>query len=313
MSGSRSEETHDSVAPEKHSESSSGNGTFSTYRALSSREKREQREKERQETIKKLEVDRLCSRPEEQFHDEVKEEEAWLDDIIGKRDGNLLLARKRVVQRWIDQGIWRKDFEFSGPSRWKHEDPGSAELKCEIEGDGKAFSLSRDKTQSAESEQLKGNDVEDQQEREREASRPFHRFIYHIMLERKKFLETMATPPDFKLSPKDPSEDSEEGLKEYYRILGPAIKEKQSQYLPHLTSMVTDILKYKWHRRGIWDHSWGQGMPDMTWKHERPVEECTREADMLVETEPESSKGADSTPSTFGSVSYDDTDPGLQV
>ncbi|RMJ15193.1 hypothetical protein CDV36_005095 [Fusarium kuroshium] len=296
MSGSTSEESHDSVQREQR---------------RGQREKK--REKMRQEIIKKLEADRLRSRPEEQFHDEVKEEEAWLDDIIGKRDGNISLARKRVVKRWIDQGIWRDEFQFSGPSQWKHEDPGSVEPKCEIEGDGNAFSLSRDKTESAETEQLKGDEVEAQQKREREASRPFHRFISSILLERSKFLETMATPPNFKLTPKDPSEDSEEGLKEYYRILGPAIKEMQSQYNPHLTSNVTYILKYKWNRRGIWDHSWGQGMPDMSWKHERPVEECTHEADMLIETEPESPKGADSTPSTFGSVSYDDTDPGLHV
>ncbi|KAL2692472.1 hypothetical protein Neosp_002882 [[Neocosmospora] mangrovei] len=309
MSGTRIDRTHDSVALEQHPES-----PFDSCVPPSAQEQRDNLKKYRQETVKKLEANRLRSRPEEQFHDEVKEEEIWLDDIIGKRDGNHLLARKRIVERWIDQGIWRNEFQFSGPSKWKHEVPNSVESKSEYEGDGNAFSLTREEKQSTELEQLKEAEVDDQEDCVRDASRPFQRFFYQIMVGHKKFLETMATPPDFKITPKDSSEDSEEGLKEYYRILGPAIKEKRSQHSPQLPTLVSDILRYKWQRRGIWDNAWGEGLPAMTtWKHERPIEECAREADMLLGTVPDSPQGANSVPSTFGSASYDDTDPDSRV
>ncbi|KAJ3465026.1 hypothetical protein MRS44_005684 [Fusarium solani] len=169
MSASRNEETHDSVAHEQHPE------------------------KRRQATIKKLEADRLRSRPEEQFHDE---------------------------------GIWRNEFQFSGPSQWKHEDPDSVEPKCKTESDGNAFSLTQEEIQPAETQQLKGAEVDDQEEREREASRPFHRFVYQVFIEAERLFETMATPLDFKISPKDPSEAPEEGIQEYYQALGPEIKKE---------------------------------------------------------------------------------------
>ncbi|KAL6352559.1 hypothetical protein LRP88_13023 [Fusarium phalaenopsidis] len=116
-------------------------------------ERTKRRERQRQEKIKKLEAERLRSRPEEQFQDEVEEEE-------------------QVIKRWIDQGIWRNEFRFSGPSKWKHEDPTSVEPKCGNEGDGIAFSLPREETKSAETEELKGTEVDQRQEREREASHP---------------------------------------------------------------------------------------------------------------------------------------------
>lgn len=88
------------MALEQHPES-----PFGSCVPPSAWEQRDNLEKYRQETVQKLEANRLRSCPEEQFHDEVKEEEIWLDDIIGRRDGNHLLARKRIVKRWIVQGI----------------------------------------------------------------------------------------------------------------------------------------------------------------------------------------------------------------
>lgn len=307
MSHSGSEEAHDSVALEQHPESPTGSWKFGDYLV------RNWRETCRQDNLKKLETDRLRSRPEEQFHDEVKEEETWLNDIIGKRDGNPLLARKTVMKRWIDQGIWRDEFRFSGPSKWKHEDPACMEPKCETEVDGNAFSLPREETKSAETERAKGVEVDAQRERELDASRPFHRFIYQVLVDREKLLETYATPIEFKLSPKDPSEDSEEGLKAYYQALAPEIAEKKYQHLPHLSSLASSTVKYKWEKRGIWDEAWEGKMPDMSWKHERPLETLIREAWLDEDTEPDSPQGVDSTPSTFRSVSYDDTDPGVRV
>ncbi|KAH7276144.1 hypothetical protein NW759_006013 [Fusarium solani] len=273
MSASRNEETHDSVAHEQHPE------------------------KRRQATIKKLEADRLRSRPEEQFHDEVKEAEVWLDDIIGKRDGNHMLARKRIVGHWIFQGIWRNEFQFSGPSQWKHEDPDSVEPKCETEGDGNAFSLTREEIQPAETQQLKGAEVDDQEEREREASRPFHRFVYQIFIEAERLFETMATPLDFKISSKDPSEAPEEGIQEYYQALGPEIKKKRSQPPPDIATKAYWRVKRKWQNRGIWDDAWPM-MPGSSWKHERPLEDLIHQAGLEEPSKPESPKGADSPGST---------------
>ncbi|KAJ4200213.1 hypothetical protein NW767_007734 [Fusarium falciforme] len=198
MSGSRNEETHDSVAHEQHPE------------------------KRRQDAIKKLEVDRLRSRPEEQFNDEVEEVEPWLKEIIGERPGNKSFAKKIVEYRWRKQKIWRDEFEAHGPRKWKHEDPPVGTYE-------------------------KG---------ERANSRPSCRFVHQISLEHERMLETMATPPDFKISPKDPSEDPEEGLKAYYQALGPEIKKKRSQPPPDIDTKAYWRVQRKRQNRGIWDDAW---------------------------------------------------------
>lgn len=88
-------------------------------------------------------------------------------------------------------------------------------------------------------------------------------------------LETMATPPDFKISPKDPSEDPEEGLKAYYQALGPEIKKKRSQPPPDTDTKAYWRVHCKWQNRGIWDDAWPM-MPESSWKHERPLEDLIR-------------------------------------
>ncbi|KAJ4160176.1 hypothetical protein NW754_003300 [Fusarium falciforme] len=111
---------------------------------------------------------------------------------------------------------------------------------------------------------------------ERVNSRPFCRFVHQISLEHERMLETMATPPDFKISPKDPSEDPEEGLKAYYQALGPEIKKKRSQPPPDIDT------------KAYWR------VQHFSWKHERPLEDLIRQAGLEEPSKPESPKGADS-------------------
>lgn len=171
------------------------------------------------------------------------------------------------------------------------------EPKCETEGDDNPFSLTREETQSAETKQLKGAEVDDQEEREREASRPFYRFVFLIFIEAERLFETMATPLDFRISPKDPSEVPEEGLQEYYQALGPEIRKKRSQPPPDIDRQAYWRVKRKWQNRGIWDDAWPM-MPDFSWKHERPLEDLIREAGLEEPSKPGSPKGADSPGST---------------
>ncbi|UPK96601.1 hypothetical protein LCI18_007536 [Fusarium solani-melongenae] len=249
----------------------------------------DQRETNRKDAIKKLEVDRLRSRPVEQFHDEVKEAEAWLDDTIGKRDGNHAHARRVVVRHWTLHGIWRDEFQFSGPSQWKHDDPDSVEPKCETEGDDNASLLTREERQSAETQQLKGY----------EASRPCHRFQFQILLEINSLIQAMATPLDFNISPKDPSEAPEEGLRKWIQALDPEIMKKRSQLLPNITTKAYWRVKRNWQNRGIWDDTWPMvPVSSWNWKHERPLEDLIREAGLEEPSKPESPKGADSSGST---------------
>ncbi|KAJ4315064.1 hypothetical protein N0V84_008576 [Fusarium piperis] len=224
------------------------------------------------EKVMERNANRLRSRPEEQLYDEIEEEKTWLNGIIGKRHGNSSLACGIVAKRWIDQGIWRDEFIFGEGTKWKHEDSASVELKCKTEGDGNAFSLTGQETRSLEAGNVRGAKVQ-AQEREREASRPFHRFVYQVLIEREKLLETLATPPGFKISPKDPSEDSDEGLEAYYEALGPEIRKKHSEHLPDVNSKACEVVKCKWQKRGIWDDAWGGSMPGMSWKHEIPLVE----------------------------------------
>lgn len=283
MSALSDQETRDLEAFEEYLVLCSTDRIYSDGLAFNWRECLRQERKKRwemkwKEKIKELEADRLRSRPEEQFHDEVEDEETWLNQRIGKRDGNYFLARKRIIKRWIDQGIWRNEFRFSGPSKWKHEDPTSVEPKCEYEDDGIAFSLPREETKSTEMEELEGAEMDERQEREREASRPVYRFFYQMMVEYKKLLEFAASLHlKLDLSPKDPSEDAEEALEAYYQVVGPEIKKKRYQEM-RLTDEVSHDLRCKWDERGIWDKEWKDGMPDLLWKHERSIEQCICQA-----------------------------------
>ncbi|KAL8938593.1 MAG: hypothetical protein Q9211_003135 [Gyalolechia sp. 1 TL-2023] len=165
------------------------------------------------------------------------------------------MAGQIVKQRWIDQGIWKSTWSekhHSPDQRWKHEeslepehesDPGSAELTGGIFAD----------CRQPEPERVSGDEEKRQatprraercaiHEREREASRPYHQFIYQVSIERQR-IQDDAWPGE---------------------LTGKATLD--------INTKAYAIVKHNWIRTQIWDRTWGV-LPRTRWKHELAVED----------------------------------------
>ncbi|KAM0426330.1 hypothetical protein ACHAPT_008370 [Fusarium lateritium] len=153
-------------------------------------------------------------------------------------------------------------------------------------------------------------------ESERKAWRPSNRFRDQMSVERQRLLQLHENPPRGPgLKRASRLEDLEKAVNAHREALGGSLREELSR-IPRLLDTTAYILvKAGWERRGIWDDAWGKDMPGELWKHERSLEDLIREAGLegVEDSDTESQKGADSTTSTFGSVSYDDTDPGSRI
>jgi hypothetical protein len=105
-------------------------------------------------------------------------------------------ARETVKKRWIEQGIWNNKWNKMAAGRWKHEQP--LELQSESKTDSEAGSPpplfpfspkeSHPKPRRPKSDEGKRRIAERRvvRERQREASRPYHQFIYQISKERER-------------------------------------------------------------------------------------------------------------------------------
>ena len=155
--------------------------------------------------------------------------------------------------RWTEQGIWNCKWKQFAFGRWKHEEP--LEPESELETDSKAgpslsFSFSpnsqpklrRPKSDNAKSDNEKRRIAEQQviREREREASRPYHQFLYQMSKERERI-----------------QEESENG---------------EGADAADINTKAYENVKNIWTKRRIWNEKWGT-MPGMSWKHEGPFEE----------------------------------------
>src|SRR2546421_148455 len=101
------------------------------------------------------------------------------------------LAYDEVKKRWVEQGIWNDKWTATASGAvWKHEQPLELESELETETETEAkkkppiFSFSqndpRPNPRQPKSDEEKRLITERRaaQERERQASRPFHQFVY---------------------------------------------------------------------------------------------------------------------------------------
>lgn len=223
----------------------------------------QQRREERKWQLKR---EHRASTPYEQFEAQRIDESNWI--IKAREDGiysvprgtnYLSFAEEKVKKRWIDQGIWRKKWTHSWNGRpegpWRHEEPLELESESEMPSEANSRpSLFRDpkKEERVKPKQPEVNSERSvaerlaAREREREASRPFHQFVYQVSIERERIqLELRAND---------------------------AIVPESAD----INSRAYERVKAAWVKRGIWNRNWGV-LPGMSWKHEQPLEEMLRE------------------------------------
>lgn len=223
-----------------------------------------------------------ASFPSEQFDAERKEEQQRILAANKKTpmmhswyvfaDSNVIKrAKETVKKRWVEQGIWNQKWEGMNPRNddkpygpWKHEEPLELESELESESDTVHTVPARSLFRTPEGEPQ--SDAELQlmadrriiRERQREASRPFHQFMYQVSKTRERMQSEPAGPEQSEWSGAQPPERS-----------------------PPLDSAVINTKAYEnvkstWTKRGIWYKKWGT-LPGMSWKHEQPLEEVLAE------------------------------------
>lgn len=125
------------------------------------------------------------------------------------------------------------------PGVWKHEEP----LEPEPEATPVVFhvfgSPKREPSQPESMEQRATR------EREREASRPFHQFVYQVSKERER-MQDQRRRADIVSDPVD------------------------------ISTHAYEVVKDTWTERGVWNTKWGV-LPGMSWKHEQPLQDKVRE------------------------------------
>ncbi|KAF2251589.1 hypothetical protein BU26DRAFT_516387 [Trematosphaeria pertusa] len=217
----------------------------------------------RAQRLGRLVREREASQPYRQFMAQRKEEmtRAWKADPRVSSRGIMPIglydqdAEKLVRDRWVEQGIW-KDKWGDGSNRgaisgdlWKHEEP--LELESETETDAQPDCTSVPFSFYERKPRPKSDDEKRQtaerrviREREREASRPFHQFVYQISKERER-IQGEST--------------SGEATAAAYAAAD-------------INTKAYEAVKSTWCERGIWNWKWNI-LPGMSWKHEEPLEE----------------------------------------
>ncbi|KAK4038362.1 hypothetical protein C8A01DRAFT_37676 [Parachaetomium inaequale] len=199
----------------------------------------------------RLKVKYSASTPYYQFENQAQEEEERLPRYIrpykplpGVTDIEQH-AHANVKMRWVEQDIWRKEwdgqFRPSGP--WQHQMPRP------------------DETQG----RLPVSDIEVRMaERNREASRPYHQFIYQVSQERDRIkgdltILTRTLPQDVLASIRLATSRPPSGKDE-----PPGAREGMP---PDINTMAYERVKSAWMFRKIWNPKWGV-LPGMSWMHE---------------------------------------------
>ncbi|KAI1292604.1 hypothetical protein F5Y03DRAFT_18916 [Xylaria venustula] len=177
-------------------------------------------------------------------------------------------AVETVKKRWIKQGMWKDEWNNKNkPSgRWKHEEPlePESESKTDSEAEAETESIFISKRRKSSARRRKGNEEIRQiaerrpvLEREREASRPYHQFLWQVSQERERIQDEQGVGGT-------PAED-----------------------LADVNTRAYERIKSRWMRWGVWHSKWGV-LPGMWWKHERPLEELIAGDPVLAQAnEPE--------------------------
>ena len=209
------------------------------------------------------EIERQASLPSDQFSAQTSEEQERIfeADLNGTRRlpvgaSTYKIAHENVKNRWVKQGIWNNKWNEMAAGRWKHEEP--LELESDLETDLGAESPPRPfsfgmflkqpetqrKPRRPKSDDEKRRNAEQRviREREREASRPNHQFVYQISEERERI-----------------QDESKSG---------------DGTDTADINTGAYENVKNTWTKRGIWNGRWGI-LPGMSWKHEKPLEQET--------------------------------------
>ncbi|KAI1127059.1 hypothetical protein F5Y10DRAFT_201203 [Nemania abortiva] len=220
----------------------------------------EQRRLEEREN--QLRLDRLASSPDEQYRRQKKEELDRLEEeasdltrrqlLYGRGPVNFwILAEENVKKRWVEQGIWNEKWKPFHEWRWKHEEPLSLQIQEEAQDEAAARPIFR-KRAEPRMRQLT-SDEQARAVREREASRPFHQFVFQVSKKREQ-IQGRSTV------------DQGQGQGQ------PA----SSDFAHDINTRAYEEVKNIWIKRGIWNAKWGI-LPGMSWKHEQPLQEMLRE------------------------------------
>ncbi|KAI1305449.1 hypothetical protein F5Y03DRAFT_384448 [Xylaria venustula] len=216
----------------------------------SSPDNRSDNERRREQRESKLRREYLASQPRFQFQDQTGDE---AEQIISDHEDRISrvppgtnfsqLAHDNVKKRWIEQGIWNE--EWVNPRvkwTWKHEEPPTPKRQ---DDEAPSSLISANRTQKGK-EVEKDPQAQAMLEREREASRPFHQFVYQVSKQRERIQQLL----------------SHEGA----AITAP----------PDINTAAYDVVKATWMKRGIWNTKWGM-FPGMSWRHEQTLEDMLRE------------------------------------
>ncbi|KAG5917915.1 hypothetical protein E4U42_007069 [Claviceps africana] len=191
-----------------------------------------------------------ASKPSSQFSAETRKERERILERHRTHPGEgpsgaplIDLAADIVRKRWVEQGIWNESWTSDACGRWKHEEPLKPPPQRRASGEmapGRQ-DMSRPAPQETgtEAEQVSTQPSEEEI-RSREASRPFHQFIYQVNKERERLTDQQSV--------KDVAAD--------------------------INTTAYENVKQLWKKRQIWSPAWTV-LPGMTWRHEHPREEDT--------------------------------------
>jgi len=191
-------------------------------------------------------------------------------------------AHKNIKTRWMEQGIWNDKWNSVAAGVWKHQVP--LELESESETDSEAESPirpyrfppppPRPKLRRPKSDDEKRQIAERLvvRERQREASRPYHQFIYQISREREQ--------------------------------IEAQFRDGESTGIADINTRAYENIKDIWVQWKIWNSKWGI-LPGMSWKHEEPIEEDTADSPVEHAQPPISNGEAWTDPPIFSSAAYE--------
>lgn len=241
-----------------------------------------------------LEVEHRASRPFEQFRLQSNEEKVRLIEAAHTPNSGTpprtwlaslaSLADSHVMERWSEQGIWKYSWgdkmrSDANPGGWKHEEPLEPEPKSVTDPEAEVnASIVFPRPTEAEREPRRpksGEEVAKQQsirEREREASRPFHQFVYQMSKEREWIQDVIKCPKS--LLPSDIN--TQTVVRALERGGWPSAVQANIPDPPDINAIAYEMVKNTWIKRKIWNTKWGV-MPGMSWKHEHPFEKMLSE------------------------------------
>ncbi|KAH7208449.1 uncharacterized protein BKA55DRAFT_586136 [Fusarium redolens] len=194
----------------------------------------------------------IPSLPFSQFKSEQEEERGRLEKLMNDHPVNRPQldpasideeARKIVVARWKEEGIWDDAWEGDDGStwRWRHE-RDDMERRSGVMLDLPSDSL-------------------------KQPTRPISRFLHQLGKLVSKTLEENAQKVHWRQSGAGTGFDLSPLMK-YSK------KEESIQSIDRIGTAAFETVKHTWQQRGIWDESWGD-LPGYAWKHERQKEDSS--------------------------------------